>query len=63
MNEWYMLVFSADDISAAKHLELERHFKNFFLAAVQCPAPAMSKVEFIAGPQDSEPSLRQRSGA
>jgi hypothetical protein len=33
MNEWYRIVFSADDISAAKHLELEGHFKKFFLAA------------------------------
>ena len=101
MNEWYRLMFSADDISAAKHLELEGHFKKFFLAAgspegaalfrglengrtiyyfspeaariatklithlaaIQCPAPAMSEVEFIAGHQDPEPSLRQRSGA
>jgi hypothetical protein len=33
MNEWYRLIFSADDISAAKHLELEGHFERFFLAA------------------------------
>ena len=33
MNEWYRIVFSADDISAAKHLELEGHFQQFFLAA------------------------------
>jgi hypothetical protein len=33
MNEWYRLIFSADDISAAKHLELEGHFEKFFLAA------------------------------
>ena len=33
MNDWYRLIFSADDISAAKHLELEGHFEKFFLAA------------------------------
>ena len=101
MNQWYRLVFSADDISAAKHLELEGHFKRLFLeagspegatlfrelengrtiyyfspeaariamklithlAAVQGPAPAMSGVEFIAGHQDSEASLRPRGSA
>jgi hypothetical protein len=33
MNDWYRLIFSADDISAAKHLEMEGHFERFFLAA------------------------------
>jgi hypothetical protein len=33
MNDWYRLTFSADDISAAKHLEMEAHFEKFFLAA------------------------------
>jgi hypothetical protein len=33
MNDWYRLIFSADDISAAKHLEMEGHFEKFFLAA------------------------------
>jgi hypothetical protein len=32
-NDWYRLVFSADDISSAKHLEVEGHFEKFFLAA------------------------------
>ena len=81
--------FSADEISAAKHLEMEGHFEKFFLAAgspedaalyrrldpgqtiyyfspgaariamklithlsaVQCPAPPMSAVAYIAGHQ------------
>ncbi len=89
MNDWYRLTFSADDISAAKHLEMEAHFERFFLAAgspedatlfrglqpgqmnyyfspgaariatklithlsaVQCPAPPMSAVTFVAGHQ------------
>ena len=89
MNDWYRLTFSADDIAAAKHLEMEGHFERFFkaagspedatvfrglepgqtiyyfspgaariamklithLAAVQCPAPPMSAVSFIAGYQ------------
>ena len=33
MNDWYRLTFSADDISAAKDMELEGHFERFFLAA------------------------------
>ena len=33
MNDWYRLIFSADDISAAKHRDLEGHFEKFFLAA------------------------------
>jgi hypothetical protein len=33
MNDWYRLTFSADDISASKHLEMEGHFERFFLAA------------------------------
>jgi hypothetical protein len=33
MNDWYRLIFSADDIAAAKHLEMEGHFERFFLAA------------------------------
>jgi len=33
MNEWYRVTFTADDISAAKHLETEGHFEKFFLAA------------------------------
>jgi hypothetical protein len=92
MNDWYRLTFSADDISAAKHLEMEGHFEKFFLAAgspedatlfkslesgreiyyfspgasriavklithlsaVQCPAPPMSTVAFIAGHRPSQ---------
>lgn len=91
MNEWYRLIFSADDLAAARHLELEGHFEKFFLAAgspedatlfgglgpgqtiyyfspgaariamklinhlaaVPCPAPAMSEVVFIAGHRSS----------
>ena len=87
MNDWYRLTFSADDVVAAKHLEMQGHFERFFLAAgspedatlfrglepgqtiyyfspgaagiamklithlsaVQCPAPSMSAVAFIAG--------------
>jgi hypothetical protein len=33
MNDWYRLTFSADELSAAKHLEMEGHFEKFFLAA------------------------------
>jgi hypothetical protein len=33
MNDWYRLTLSADDLSAAKHLEMEEHFQRFFLAA------------------------------
>jgi hypothetical protein len=33
MNEWYRLIFTPDDISAAKHLEVEGHFEKFFVAA------------------------------
>lgn len=33
MNDWYRLTFSADDISAAKPLEMEGHFERFYLAA------------------------------
>jgi hypothetical protein len=33
MNDWYRLIFSANEISAAKHLEMEGHFEKFFLAA------------------------------
>jgi hypothetical protein len=33
MNGWYRLTFSADELSAAKHLEMEGHFEKFFLAA------------------------------
>lgn len=89
MNDWYRVTFTADDILAAKHLEMEGHFEKFFLAAgspkdatlfkslepgqtiyyfspeaariamklishlsaVQCPAPPMSAVTFIAGHQ------------
>jgi hypothetical protein len=89
MNSWYRLTFSADDIAAAKHQEMEGHFERFFLAAgspedatlfrglepgqtiyyfspgaariatkliahlsaVQCQAPPMSAVAFIAGHQ------------
>ena len=87
MNDWYRLTFTADDISSARHLEMEGHFDRFFLAAgsppdatlyrglgsnetsyyfspgaakistrlishlaaVACPAPSMSTVEFVAG--------------
>ena len=87
MNDWYRINFSADDLSAARHLELEGHFERFFLAAgqpedaglfkrvepgqtiyyfspgaariamklithlaaVECPAPAMSEVAFVSG--------------
>jgi hypothetical protein len=93
MNQWYRIIFSADDISAAKPLELEGHFKHFFLAAgspkgatlfkgqedgrtvyyfspeaarigtkiithlaaAPCPAPAISKVEFVDGDPDFAP--------
>ena len=89
MKDWYRLTFSADDIAAAKHLEVEGHFERFFLAAgspedatlyrglesaqtiyyfspaaagiamklithlsaVQCPAPPISAIAFIAGHQ------------
>jgi hypothetical protein len=92
MNDWYRLTFSADDISAAKHLEMEGHFERFFLAAgspedailfrdlepgqtnyyfspgaariamklithlsaVQCLAPPMSAVAFVAGHQTGQ---------
>jgi hypothetical protein len=91
VNDWYRITFGADDISAAKHMEMEGHFERFFLAAdspadaalfrrtepgqiiyyfspgaariagkiithlsaVQCAAPAMPEVEFIAGHQQS----------
>jgi hypothetical protein len=33
MKDWYRLTLSADDISAARHLEMEGHFEKFFLAA------------------------------
>ena len=33
MNDWYRITFSADDIAAAKDLEMEGHFERFFLAA------------------------------
>jgi len=33
MNDWYRIMFTADDVSAAKHLELKGHFERFFLAA------------------------------
>jgi hypothetical protein len=33
MNDWYRLTFTADDIAAAKHLEMEGHFEKFFLTA------------------------------
>ena len=33
MNDWYRLTFTADDVSAAKHLETVGHFEKFFLAA------------------------------
>src|SRR5580658_6741319 len=33
MNDWYRLIFNSDDISAAKHLEMEGHFEKFFTAA------------------------------
>lgn len=87
MNDWYRITFTADDVSAAKPLEMEGHFERFFLAAgspedatlfsgleagqttyyfspgaariamklvthlsaVQCPAPSMSAVKFVAG--------------
>jgi hypothetical protein len=89
MNDWYRLTFSADDIAAAKHLEMQGHFEKYFLAAgspqdatlfkglepgqmtyyfppgaariamklithlsaVQCPAPPMTAVTFVAGHQ------------
>src|SRR5580704_4598713 len=89
MNDWYTLTFSADDIAAAKHLEMVGHFEKLFLAAgspedatlfrglepgqtnyffspgaariamklithlsaVQCPAPPISAIAFIAGHQ------------
>jgi len=33
MNDWYRVIFGADEISAAKHLEMVGHFERFFLAA------------------------------
>ena len=33
MSDWYRVIFSADEISAAKHLEMVGHFERFFLAA------------------------------
>lgn len=33
MNDWYRVIFSVDEISAAKHLEMIGHFERFFLAA------------------------------
>jgi hypothetical protein len=33
MNDWYRLTFSADDLAAARHLEMVGHFERFFLAA------------------------------
>src|SRR6185312_7778729 len=33
MNDWYRLIFNADDIAAAKPLELEGHFEKFFVTA------------------------------
>jgi hypothetical protein len=33
MNDWYRIIFSADEISAGKHLEMVGHFERFFLAA------------------------------
>ena len=33
MNDWYRIMFTADDIAAAKHLELKGHFERFFLGA------------------------------
>jgi hypothetical protein len=33
MDDWYRVVFSADDIVAAKHLEMVGHFEKFFRAA------------------------------
>ena len=89
MNDWYRLTFSADDISAAKDLEMVGHFERFFqaagspedatlfrglepaqinyyfspgaarissklithLSAVQCPAPPVSAIAYVAGHQ------------
>jgi len=33
MNDWYWITFSADDVAAARHLEMEGHFERFFLTA------------------------------
>ena len=33
MNDWYRIIYSADEIALAKHLEMVGHFKRFFLAA------------------------------
>ena len=33
MSDWYRVIFSADEITAAKHLEMVGHFERFFLAA------------------------------
>ena len=33
MDNWYRITFSADDIAAAKHLEMVGHFERFFLTA------------------------------
>lgn len=33
MNHWYRVVFSADDVAAAKHLEVQGHFEKFYRSA------------------------------
>ena len=87
MNDWYRVLFSADDVAAATHLEAKGHFDRFYaaagspedatlfqgrepgqtiyyfspgaariagklikhLSAIECPAPEMSEVEYLAG--------------
>jgi hypothetical protein len=48
MNDWYRLVFGADDIAAAKPQEMEGHFERFFLAA-DSPADAALYKRLDAG--------------
>ena len=33
MKDWYRVVFSADDVAAAKHLEAKGHFERFYASA------------------------------
>ncbi len=43
MNDWYRIIFSADEIAAAKHLELEGHFKHLFETAGSPKGAALFK--------------------
>ena len=33
MNDWHRVLFSADDVAAAKHLEALGHFERFYASA------------------------------